>query len=147
MKAKTSQNGVTNFARPCTIAASSVTTASAWTGIRCGIVFDATTIPIAQAVSTIPIPMFFTRRTSWTYAKSPGIDADMKTSVKAPTVIAIARPRSWKSSAIPSRARSVAPARALGAAPNGQRGECCADDHEGRGVGEQRGARPGRGCE
>ena len=56
MNGKTVQNGAMNFARPCTAAASSVAVASAWSRDACGSVFEATIIPTAHALRTIPIP-------------------------------------------------------------------------------------------
>ena len=54
MKGKTVQNGTTNFAKPCSAAASSATVAIACTGTRCGSVLEATIIPVAHTVSTRP---------------------------------------------------------------------------------------------
>ena len=66
MKPRTSQNGVRNLPRPCTVTPTMVAVASAVSGIRRPTTFDPISIPTVQAVRTMPNPMFSTPRTSST---------------------------------------------------------------------------------
>ena len=54
MNGRTIQNGATNFAKPCTLAASSAQSPTAATGIRGAMPRDAAINPTAQTVSTAP---------------------------------------------------------------------------------------------
>ena len=109
MNPKASQNGARNLPRPCTATPTQAAAASAPTPTRRPITFEPISIPSVQPLSTIPIPMFSTPRTSSMYTRSAGIDADMNSNETKTTTTMSATTGSARRNPTPSRARRCSP--------------------------------------